>query len=319
VTGQRPFRFTAAIGGTPGLREITETARKAESLGFDGLVIADHLVAEHAPVPLLTAVAAVTERLRVGSFVFNVDLRHPAVLAQELASLDVISGGRVDVGIGAGWNKPEYDAVGIAYDPVGVRVSRLREAIEVLRGCFGDGPFSFAGEHYTITDYDAYPKPVQRPHPPLFVGGGGKRVLTLAGEVADVVGIAPRLRIVDGAAIVDPRSLTLAAAEEKVEWVRAAAGDRFDTLRLNAYPSGAPLTVTDDRLAVARERAERITARTGTAISAEELLDSPHVYLGTVAQLTEKILHLREHLGITSFMLGTIDECAPVVEELAGR
>lgn len=195
----RPLRFFAAApSGSPSLREVTEMARRAEDLGFAGIVLPDHVMGQHAPIPLLTAVAAVTGRVRVGTFVLNVDLRHPLVLAQELASLDVLSGGRLDVGIGAGWNRPEYDAAGISFDPVGVRVSRLREAITVLRGCFGDGPFSFAGEHYTITDHDGYPKPLQRPSPPLFVGGGGKRVLTLAGEVADVVGLAPRLSMVDG-------------------------------------------------------------------------------------------------------------------------
>ncbi len=316
----RPFRFFAAApSGSPSLHEVTEMARRAEDLGFAGVVLPDHIMGQHAPLPLLTAVAAVTERVRVGTFVLNVDLRHPAVLAQELASLDVLSGGRLDVGIGAGWNRPEYDATGLTFDPVGVRVSRLREAVTVLRGCFADGPFSFAGEHYTITNHDGYPKPLQRPSPPLFIVGGGKRVLTLAAEVADMVGLAPRLSIVDGRPIPDPRSFTLAAAQEKVSWVRAAAGARFDELELNTYPSGLPLTVTGSALALARARAEALTSRSGIPISAEELLESPHVFLGTVGELTQKVLDLRERLGVTSFMLGDLDEAAPIAEALAGR
>ena len=151
------------------------------------MVYPDHVVMPFGLVPLLATVAAVTERLRVAAFVVNNDLRHPALLAQDMASLDVISGGRVEVAIGAGWNRPEYEALGIPFDPTG-RGSRLAEAVAVIKGCFADGPFSFAGEHYTITGHDGLPKPVQRPQPPLFIGGGGRRVLTLAAREADIVG-----------------------------------------------------------------------------------------------------------------------------------
>ena len=125
-------------------------------------------------MPYLAAVAALTERIRISAFVHNNDLRHPAVLAQELATLDVLSEGRLDVAIGAGWNESEYAAIGLPFDPIRVRQARLAEAVAVIKGCFGAGPFSFAGEHYTITDYDAQPKPVQQPHPPFFIGGGGR-------------------------------------------------------------------------------------------------------------------------------------------------
>jgi alkanesulfonate monooxygenase SsuD/methylene tetrahydromethanopterin reductase-like flavin-dependent oxidoreductase (luciferase family) len=156
----RPFRFFCAGGEIVDAAELAMTARRAELLGFAGFVIADHLVPTVAPLPMLAAVAASTERLRIGTFVLNVDLRHPAVLAQELATLDVLSGGRLDIGIGAGWNRPEYDAVGIPFDAVGTRVARLAEAIAILKGCFGAKAFSHAGTNWQITDYDAYPKPV---------------------------------------------------------------------------------------------------------------------------------------------------------------
>lgn len=317
----RPFRFFGvAASGPVGLREITETARRAESSGFTGLVLPDHLIEQHAPIPALTAVAAVTERLRVLPFVLNTGLRHPAVIAQDLASLDVLSGGRLEIGLGAGWNKVEHDVTGIPFDPVGQRVARLAEVVDVIKGCFAPGPFSYSGRFFTIDGYDAKPKPVQQPHPPLFLGGGGRRVLTLAAEHADTIGLAPRLITgADGNFAVDPDSYTLDGTREKIAWVRQAAGERFDSLEFNAYPSGGPLLVTDDAVAAAQEQAERMREKTGRELTATEILDSPHVYIGTVEQLVEKIRSLRAELGISSFMLGDVETAAPIVERLAGQ
>ena len=216
------------------IRQLTETARRAEAIGIDALVVPDHLIAQMAPVPTMAAIAAVSDRLRIAAFVLNNDLRHPAVLAQELASLDVLCEGRLDVAIGAGWNRAEYEAIGLAFDPTPVRQARLAEAVAVLKGCFADGPFSFAGEHYTITDYDAQPKPAQRPHPPFLIGGGGRRTLTLAAREAQIVGLAPRIL---PSRAPDPRSVTFEGTREKIDWVREAAGERFDELELNVYPS----------------------------------------------------------------------------------
>jgi probable F420-dependent oxidoreductase len=289
-------------------------------MGFSALVVPDHLLGQHAPVPLMATVAAVTERLRIGTFVFNAGLRHPAVLAQDLASLDVLSGGRLEIGIGAGWNRPEFDAIGLPFDPVGTRVARLGEAVAVLKGCFGDGPFSLAGEHYTIDGHDGQPKPVQRPHPPLFLGGGGRRLLSLAARQAQIVGLAPRLMPGDQRQPrADPRSMTLAATEEKIGWIRDAAGDRFGELELNTYPSGGPVTITNQARAEARSRADLMRRRTGVELSVEEVLDSPHVFVGSVDGLVQKVVELRERFGISSVMAGEIDELAPVVERLAGR
>jgi len=269
-------------------------------------------------MPLLAVVAAATERLRVGTFVLNACLRHPAVLAQDLATLDVLSGGRLEIGLGAGWNKPEHDAIGIPFEPVGVRISRLAEAITILKGCFADGPFSFSGEHYTITGHDGVPKPEQRPHPPIFLGGGGKRLLTLAAREAQIIGLAPRL-IQGDTPRVDARSLTAAATEEKIGWIREAAGDRFGELELNTYPTGAPAVVTSDPRAEARRRADRIREQTGAELTVEEILDSPHMFIGSIKDLTRKFTDLRERFGISSFLIDDLDALAPVVEELAGR
>ncbi len=154
----RPFRFLTDASAGP-RSEPGRDARRAEAIGFSVLVIPDHLVGQLAPIPAMATMAAATERLRIGTFVLNNDLRHPAVLAQDLASLDVLSDGRLEIGIGAGWNRPEYDAIGLPFDPVGTRVARLEEAVKVLKGCFADGSFSHAGPHYTITDHDGLPKP----------------------------------------------------------------------------------------------------------------------------------------------------------------
>jgi probable F420-dependent oxidoreductase len=227
----------------------------------------------------------------------------------------VLSDGRLDVAIGAGWNAPEYRAIGLSFDPTAVRQARLAEAITVLKGCFGDGPFSFAGEHYTITDYDAAPKPVQKPHPPFFIGGGGRRTLELAAREADIIGLAPR--ILSGQRG-DPSSITWAATEEKIGWVRDAAGDRFGGLEFNVYPSQWPVVVTDDLHGEARKVVDRMRERTGQELTEQDVIDSPHIFIGSVDRFVEKFSELRERLGVNSFLVGNLDELGPVVERLAG-
>ena len=311
----RPFHFLAEAREIVDGRELAARARRAESIGFYELVIPDHLIEQLAPIPAMATIAAATERLRVAAFVFNNDLRHPAVLAQDLASLDVLSGGRLDVAIGAGWNRPEYEAIGLPFDPVGRRQARLAEAVTVLKGAFADGPFSFAGDFYTITDLEGQPKPVQRPHPPFLIGGGGRRTLELAAREAQIVGLAPR--ILPGGRS-DPRSITIAATEEKIAWVRAAAGDRFADLEFNVYPSMSEVSVTDHARAEVRDLAGRLRARSGVEISEDELLESPHIFIGSIDGLAEKLLMLRERLGVSSIMVGEVDPLAPLVERLAG-
>ena len=311
----KPFRFLADAREIASIAELTQTARRAESLGIDTLVVPDHLIEQLGPIPAMAAIVGVSDRLRVSGFVLNNDLRHPAVLAQDLASIDVLSGGRLDVAIGAGWNRAEYEAIGLPFDPTPVRQARLAEAISVLKGCFGAGPFSFSGEHYTITDYDAQPKPIQQPHPPILIGGGGRRTLTLAAREADIVGFAPRILPIGAP---DPASFTFEGTREKLGWVREAAGDRFNDLVLNVYPSGVAPAIVDDPLRHAAEFAESLTQRSGVAISAEEILDSPHFFVDTIDGHVEKFTRLRSELGISSIMVGNLGELDPVVERLAG-
>src|SRR4051794_21241404 len=311
----RPFRFLANASEVVTGHELADRARRAEDMGYDALVIPDHLLDQLSPVVAMSTIVAATSTLRVSAFVMNNDLRHPAVVAQDLASIDVLSGGRLDIAIGAGWNRPEYDALGLAFDPAPVRQARLAESITVLKGLFSGSPFSFNGEYYTITDYAAQPVPVQRPHPPFFIGGGGRRTLTLAGREADIVGLAPRILSEQRG---DPASITWAATEEKLDWVRATAADRFDDLEFNVYPSQWPIVVTDDLRGEARKVIDRMKERTGRELTEQDVIDSPHIFIGSIDRFVEKFSELRERLGINSFLVGSLDELGPVVERLAG-
>ena len=295
--------------------ELAARAVHAEQLGYHAVVVPDHLIDQLSPMVAMATVAAATSTLRVSAFVLNNDLRHPAVLAQDLASIDVLSGGRLDVAIGGGWNKYEYDAIGVAFDPAKVRQARLAESITVLKGLFSGSAFSFDGDYYTITDYAAQPVPVQRPHPPFLIGGGGRRTLSLAGAEADIVGLAPRILPNGG---VDAKSLTLAATREKIGWVREAAGDRFPTLELNIYPTSVwPVTITNDLRGEARRVVDALRSQTGAELTEEDIIDSPHLFLGSIDRLVEKFLHLREELGVSSIMLGEIGDLTDVVDRLA--
>jgi probable F420-dependent oxidoreductase len=277
----------------------------------------DHLAQRLAVTPLLAAVAMVTDRVGLVPLVYNNDLRHPAVLAQELASLDVISGGRVVAGIGAGWNEPEYAATGMQFDPPGTRIDRMLEAIAILRGLFGDGRFSFSGRFYTITDMDGGPKPVQKPHPPFLIGGTRERVLRLAAREADIVGIDLRS---EGEAILDAFE---ARMDVRIGWIRDAAGDRFEQLDLNVLRTLGDLAITNQPLKVAADVARELAAETGMDISARDVVDSPFSLIGSAPQLVDKLKGLRQRWGINSFLVGWfgdsgLAEFAPVVEQLSG-
>ncbi len=228
-------------------RTIAERAGWAEGIGCSHICVHDHLGPQHSPITLLTAVAMATDRIRLCPLVFNNDLRHPAVLAQDLASLDILSGGRVVVGIGAGWNEPEYRGAGLAFDPPGTRIDRLTEAIAVLRGLFADGPFSYSGRFYTITEMDGQPKPVQRPHPPFLIGGTRERVVRLAAREADIVGLDLRQ---DGAAILDAFE---ARTDVRVGWIRDEAGDRLERLDISVLRLIGEISVTASLLKTAAE------------------------------------------------------------------
>src|SRR5256885_8520256 len=203
------FRFAAGIRSSRARAEFETEVREIERLGYSALMLSDHLVDQFAPIAALGVAAAVTSTLRLGTFVFNNDLRHPVVLAQELATLDRLSDGRLEIGIGAGWNVPEYEAAGIPYDPGVTRIDRLAESMTIMKGAFADGPIDFQGRYYRVKGFEDLPRPIQRPHPPFLVGGGSPKLLRFAAQNADIVGIAPRV-LPDGRA--DVMGCTLAGS-----------------------------------------------------------------------------------------------------------
>ena len=286
----RPFRFGAVLHKPlPGL-SWAASARQIERLGYSTLQMPDHLTEQHAVAPALAVAAAATTTLRVGSLVFGNDYRHPLMLAKDMATLDVISGGRLEFGLGAGWMRTDYDASGMPYDRPGLRIERMVEALEVIYGAFGPGPFSYSGRHYTISDYDGQPKPLQ-PRVPLVIGGGGKKMLGIAARHADIVGVSPNLR--SGA--VDDETIMDAVADsfdQKLRWVRDAAGDRFDQIDLNVLIQSTHITSSSQET----EQSWNLHAEfLGTSVNL--LRDTPMLLIGTFEEVADIVRRRRERWG----------------------
>ncbi|MFD0684653.1 TIGR03621 family F420-dependent LLM class oxidoreductase [Actinomadura fibrosa] len=301
----RPFRFAAVLRTAGSGREWAAKARRLEDSGYAALLVPDHLVGPRlAPVAAMTAAACATERLTVGTLVFANDYRHPAVLAKEAATVDVLSDGRLEFGLGTGWMAGDYDAAGLPLDPPGVRVDRLAEAIAVLKGLWRGGPFSFAGEHYRIDALEQDPVPVQRPGPRLMLGGGGPRMLRLAAREADVVNLTMRVRA-DGTGP-DASDGGPGAFQRKIEIVRDAAGARFGDVELGT--------------SVLRIGPERGTEAWSAADPSAQA-DTPQVLTGSTDEICDRLLRWREDLGLTYYVLHherDLDAFTPVVEKLAG-
>ncbi|MGP8060724.1 MAG: TIGR03621 family F420-dependent LLM class oxidoreductase [Acidimicrobiales bacterium] len=310
----RKFRFAAQLSKAPEgtARSWADQARRAEDLGYTTLFMPDHFGEQLAPVPAMMAAADATESLRVGALVFDNDYRHPLVLAKEMATVDLLSGGRLELSLGAGWMRTDYEQSGIAYDPPAVRVDRFEEAVTVLKGLLeADGPYSFSGRHYTIAEHTPSPRPVQRPRPPLIIGGGGKRVLSIAGRQADIVSINVDLR--SGSA--GPESAPNASPEStrrKIEWVRQAAGERFGDLELNTLIGFA--MVTDDRQSILDAMAPHF------GIDPADAQHVPLALLGSHDEMVEELEWRRAEYGITYFSVEADcwDALGPVVAKLAG-
>lgn len=305
----RPFRFGVNMGESLSGATWADKARKIESLGYSVLAVPDHFGRQLAYAPALAAAALATTTLRVGPFVLDNDFRHPAIVAAEAATLDQLSGGRFELGLGAGWMRKDYDSSGIAFDAPGVRFRRLSESVRIIKGLFADGPVTFAGEHYTVTNLEGTPKPMQTPHPPLLIGGGGPRMLRFAAQEASIVGLLPRSRREGG---LDGSDVTVAKVSEKIAWIRAAAGDRFDTLELNMLIQG--MAVTDDP----HGSAAAVAAQVGS--TPEAVFDTPFILIGTVEEIAARLVAQREQFGISylTVMERHIDAFAPVVARLAG-
>ena len=318
----RPFRFAVQSFSAESGSAWRDRARRVEELGYSALHLADHFLGpgpaldatNHplqtlAAVPAMAVAAEATERLKIGCRVFCVDYRHPVVLAKEAATLDLFSEGRLELGLGAGWLQGEYAAAGIPFDPPAVRIERLGEAVRALKALMGDGVVSFKGEHVVVEGFEGSPKPVQKPHPPIMIGGGSRKVLSLAAREAQIVSFNFNNR----AGVIGPEGVLSATAEataRKVGWVREAAGDRFDDLELEI---GAYFTfVTDD--------GAKIAAGMGGAfgLSAEDMMRHPHALFGTVDAICEELERRREETGIHYVTVGdeVAEAFAPVVARL---
>lgn len=315
MSKQRPFRFGVSVHGNKSREEWIEIAQQTEDLGYSTLLIPDHLGEQLSPIPALLAAADATSTLRVGSLVFDNDFRHPVMLAKEAATLDVLSCGRLELGLGAGWMKPEYEQAGMLFERPGVRIEKMHEAVQIIKGLFADGPVNFAGQHYTITDMEGFPKPVQRPHPPIHIGGGGQRLLSIAAKEADIVGFIPRARPDGkGQEILDA---TPEALEQKIAWVREAAGARFADLELGVLV--AQVITTEDREQAAQFIASTLAA--GYDVSTEMILQAPYLLLGSIDQICEDLLARRERYGVSYINVfeQSLEVLAPVIERLAGQ
>jgi len=305
----RPFRFAVTARWAGGGTRWKEFARRSEAQGYDVLLVTDHMGAQLAPIPAMMAAADATTTLRVGSFVFSNDYRNPVMLAKEIATLDVLSGGRVELGIGAGWNTRDYRELGIPYDPPAQRVARLEEVVPLLDRLLREEVVDFYGKHYNVRDARILPRPVQRPRPPFMIGGGGARVLKLAARSAEIVSFAPSI---DAHGRPRPRSLTTGGLRERVARTRKFAGDRADDLELNLWLFDAG--VSDAARSFSRA-ATTIAKRTANGI-----LRSPFFLYGTRASLRERLREQRSELGISYLAIPgqAMDEFAPVVQELRG-
>ena len=317
----RPFRFLASLPSAPQpLSAWRDQILKAEDSGYSTIAVADHFTQGSTiePVVAMCAAASVTTRLRVLCTVFGNDYRHPVLVHRSMALLDVLSEGRVEVGLGAGWMQSDYEAAGIPYDPPGVRITRFHEAVKVVKGLFGDAPFSFAGDHYTIRALDGLPKPTQKPHPPLMIGGGGRRVLGIAGREADIVSISvtstPSGEIIPEKIA---REMSAEGIAEKIGWIRSgaeAAGRRLEDLELQLSVV-CTLTDTADQARTALDT----LAKTYGADPAQ-VEKSPTVVVGSLEQCVETLQERRERLGISyiSFLFSEPTAVAPLVARLSG-
>ena len=307
-----PFRFGVQCGHCEGgAAGWAALARKAEELGYSTFTMGDHLDAQFSPTVGLMAAAAATSTIRIGALTYANDYHHPVVLAKEAATLDLLSDGRLELGVGAGWMTSDYEQAGIPLDPPGTRIDRLGEALTVMKGLFAEGAVDFRGDHYEVRGLDGTPKPVQRPHPPILIGGGGRSILSLAGREADIVGLNFNLHGGRIDASVGPDG-TAEHTAEKIGWIRDAAGDRFDELELQVRIHLA--TVTDDRIGLAEQLAPAL------GLSPEAGLASPHSLAGTVEQIVDDLVEQRERFGISyiGISMSAMDEMAPVVARLAG-
>jgi probable F420-dependent oxidoreductase len=313
----RPFRFGLFSHNTsPSLAHLVEQGRRAEQAGYACFLVPDHLEDQFAAALALAMVAQATTSIRIGSFVFDNDFRHPVLLAKDVATLDQLSNGRFEFGLGAGWMQSEYERIGLTFDRPAVRIERMAEALQIVKALLTERTVTFSGTYYSITDMHGLPEPVQRPYPPIHVGGSGKRMLQLAAREASCVSLIPRIkRAKRGEHMNDVLDMDDVAPEtlhQKIAWIREAAGPRFAELELNIVLM--EVEVTDKREQVLQSRAERY------GVSVQAIHDSPFFLIGNIEQLCEKLWQIREQFGFSYIVVWEehLASFAPVVARLAG-
>jgi probable F420-dependent oxidoreductase len=304
------FRFAVQQGSAGSGEEWSAMARRAESIGYDMLVMPDHLNQQLSPFAALAAAAAATTRLRVGAFVFANDYRHPLILAREAATLDFLSGGRFEMGLGAGWMTSDYRQLGMTYDPAPLRIDRLAEAIPLIKRLLAGETVTHHGSHYQLDRASTGVPPVQKPRPPLAIGGGGPRMLRLAVREGDIVGLVPGFNANGGLRF---REATETATAGKIALIRETAGDRFESIEINLWLGDAALVGSGNSTLGSMAAAARWAP---TAI-----YGSPYVLYGTLGSVRDRLLRRREALGISYYTLPShaMESMAPLVEALAGK
>ena len=315
----RPFRFGLQAARVNDPDQWLALARRAEDTGYACFMVPDHL-GRLSTFPALMAAAGATRTIKLATYVLNQDFRPPAVLAQEAAAVQLLTGGRLELGIGAGWAIREYTQAGLKYDSAGVRVSRFAEYLEVVKGLLNaTAPFSYDGKFFTLASYAPLPK--HRTPPPILVGGGSPRILAISGRLADIISVSTRASA-DGR--VDMPNIALAAVENKVRCIREAAGDRFDQIELNMTVRDVRLTT--DRRAAARQLLTEWASIPGVLanvdqVSEDDVQDSPHVAIGSVDQIVEQLEMARERWGFNYLEVSSTDAeaVAPIMERLNGR
>jgi probable F420-dependent oxidoreductase len=311
----RPFRFGVNVRYARSRSEWVDKARKIEALGYDTFNAPDHLTDLLAPLPALVSAAAATHHIRVGTNVLNNDLRHPVLVAREAATVDLLTDGRLRLGLGAGSIRAEYQQAGLHFDRGAVRVERLAEAIAIVKGLLSGKQVTFAGQHYRVFEHTIAPLPVQKPHPPILIGGNGRQLLSLAAREADIVGLSGITFRDGGAAQPDLSGWRASSVDERMRLIREAAGEeRHARLEFDALVQR--VIVTDDR----REAAEELTGH-WPQLTADDFLESPYVLIGTVGQIVEDLENRRTRWGISCYTVHEpyLDAFAPIVAKLAGK
>jgi probable F420-dependent oxidoreductase len=310
MADQKPFRFGVMGVSAHSRKAWVAKAQRAEALGFSTFLVSDHLNDQLAPLPALLAVADATATLRIATSVLANDFRHPVVLAKEAATLDLLSDGRFELGIGAGWNQEEYRQAGITFDDSLKRVQRLGESIQIIKGLLSDAAVTFQGQYYTITNLHGHPAPIQKPHPPLIIGGARRQMLMLAAREADTVALATKV-FPDGRH--DFTDSTGPAIARKRAWVEEAAGTRFAALEFHIHVGG--VIITPDREPQAAQLAPTV------GLTPAQLLDCLQALVGTEDQIVDDLLRRRDQYGISYISVDErfMETLAPIIARLAGR